>query len=103
MKLRDHPMMISKSGFKTWPPRWTTTHPNKDDKPIGEVGTLESVLISELIDNKVFMFMRYQGFRYLGFLGFDEVPFGFQIYRLLKANVGRSIKEIAHLDVSHLT
>jgi hypothetical protein len=49
--------MTRKSGLKTWPPVWTATHQNKDDKPIGEVGTFEDVMMSDLVNNKVFMFM----------------------------------------------
>jgi hypothetical protein len=100
MKLRDHPLMTRKSGYKSWPPSWTTTHPDRDDKPIGEVGALEDVVVSELIDNKVFMFIKYQGFRYMGFMGFDDPTFCSQIRTRLKANIGRSIKEIADLDLS---
>jgi len=48
--------MIRKSGHLSWPPAWTTTRYDRDDKPIGEVGTLEDVVMTDLIDNKLFMF-----------------------------------------------
>jgi hypothetical protein len=64
MKLRDHPLMIRKSGHPSWPPVWTPTDQNRDDKPVGEVGTLENVTVSNLVDNKIFMFMQHQGLRY---------------------------------------
>jgi hypothetical protein len=102
MQLRDHPLMIRKSGYPNWPPKWTTTNPDKDDKPIGEVGILEDVVMSNLIDNKIFMFMQLYGFRYMGFMGFEDPPFCNQLYLLIKANIGRSIKEIGDLDVSYL-
>jgi hypothetical protein len=35
---------------------------DKDDKPIGEVGSLEDVIMTDLIDNRVFMFMQYQAY-----------------------------------------
>jgi hypothetical protein len=101
MQLRDHPLMTRKSGFCTWPPIWTTTHQDQDDKPTGEVGTLEDALMSNLIDNKIFMFIQYQGFRYMGFVGFDDPMFCRQIFILLKGNIGLSIKEIGDLDVSY--
>jgi hypothetical protein len=94
-------MMIRKSGYRSWPPRWTTTHLTKDDKPIGEVGTLEDVMMTELIDNKVFMFMQCEGLRYMGFIGFDDITFCSPICTLLKAHIGRSIKEIGDLDLSY--
>jgi hypothetical protein len=101
MRLRDHPLMIRKSGFCSWPPIWTTTRHDRDDKPTGEVGVLEDALMSKLIDNKVFMFIQYQGFRYMGFLGFDDPVFCSQIFILLKSKIGLSIKEIGDLDVSY--
>ena len=102
MMLRDHPLMTRKSGYPSWPPAWTTTHPHRDDKPIGEVGILEDVLVSQLNDNKIFMFMHCDGFRYMGLMAFDDITFCSQIGSLLKANIGRSIEEIGDLNVSHL-
>jgi hypothetical protein len=101
MQLRNHPLMTRKSGLKTWPPNWTTTHRNRDEKPIGEVGTLEDVMMSDLIPNKVFMWILWEDVRYMGFLSFDDVTFCSQIGTLLKANIGRSLKEIGDLDLSH--
>jgi hypothetical protein len=94
--------MIRKNGFRAWPPRWTTTSHLKDDKPIGEIGFLEDVMVSKLVDNKVFMFMQCEGLRYMGFMCFDDLAFCSQIHALLKANIGLSIKEIGDLNVSHL-
>ena len=84
----------------SWPPTWTTTHHDKDNKPTGEVETLEDVLKSDLIDNKIFMFMKCDGWRYMGFMGFDDLAFCNEIYHLLKYNVGLSIKDIGDLDLS---
>jgi hypothetical protein len=56
--------------------------------------------MSDLVDNKVFMFMEFQGFRYVGFLGFDDATFSRQIHPLLKSKVGLSIKEIGDFDLS---
>jgi len=93
--------MIRKSGYLSWPPVWTMTHPHWDDKPIGEVGTLEDAVMRNLIDNKVFMFMQYQGSRYMGFVAFDDSTFCRQIYGLLKSKAGLSIKEIGDIDLSY--
>jgi hypothetical protein len=99
MKLRDHPLMKRKDGFQTWPPLWTTTHHDKDDKPIGEVGILEDVIMSDLINDKLFLFMKHQGLRYMGFMGFDNPKICSKIYLRLKSKVGVSIKEIGDLDI----
>ena len=58
--------------------------------------------MSNMIDNKVFMFMESDGFRYMGLMTFDDLTFSSQIGILLKANRGRSIKDIGDLDVSHI-
>ena len=101
MHLRDHPLMTRNSGYSSWPPIWTTTHHDKNDKPIGEVGTLEEVLVHALLDSKIFLFMMFEGSRYLGFLSFDDERFCSQIYTLLKSKAGLSIKEIGDLDLSY--
>ena len=101
VQLRDHPIMTRKSGVRTWPPIWTTTRLNANDKPTGEIGTLQQVLINRLMDNKIFLFIDCHGSRYMGFIQFDDPQFCSQIYTILQANVGRSIKEIGDLDLSH--
>jgi len=100
MKLRDHPLMIRKSGYCSWPPPWTTPHLDRDDRPTGEVGVLEDVAMSNLIDNKVFLFMRYQGYRYMGVVAFDDLAFCRAVFTLLKANRDLSIEQVGDLDVS---
>jgi hypothetical protein len=94
--------MIRKSGYSCWPPKWTATREDRDDRPIGEVGVLEDVVMSDLIDNKIFLFMQLQSYRYMGFLAFDDPVFCSQIYTLVKANIGLSIKDIGDLYVGHL-
>ena len=109
MKIRNHPQMIRKNGFRAWPPLWTTTHHNKDDKPIGEVGYLEDVMMSDLIGDKIFLFMRHkdsryhESLRYMGFMCFDDARICSEIYVFLKSKIGLSIKEIGALDLSEQT
>jgi hypothetical protein len=100
VNLRDHPLMTRKSGYATWPPRWTTTRRDQNDKPLGEVGVLEEAMMNDLFDNKIFVFMNYQSSRYMGALHFDDRIFCCQIFTLLKSQVGRSIKDISDLDLS---
>jgi hypothetical protein len=101
MKLRNHPQISRKNGFKTWPPLWARLLHNEDDKPIGEVGFLEDVLMmSDVIKDKVFILMKHHGLRYVGFVCFDDARFRSDIYILLKSKLGRSIKEIGDIDIS---
>ena len=103
MKLRNHPVTTRENGCESWPPLWTPTPTNHnwDDKPVGEIGWLEDVMMSELIKDKIFIFMQLDGLRYMGFMGFDDAKICSDIYILLKSKVGVSIKEIGNLDLSH--
>jgi hypothetical protein len=38
----------------------------------------------------------------MGYLSFDDSPFRYEIYRLLKSSLGLSIREIGDLDLSHI-
>jgi hypothetical protein len=94
--------MTRKSGICTWPPSWTTIHRDRNDKPRGEIGVLTQVVMNDLLqpNTKVFIFIEYNGFRYMGLLSFDDAQFCRAIYTLLRSNIGRSISEIGDLDVS---
>jgi hypothetical protein len=76
--------MTRKSGFPNWPPMWTSRL--KDDKPRGEIGILEKPLRPEMFT--------------MGSMAFDDPAFCYELYRLLKSHVGRSIKEIGDSDLS---
>jgi hypothetical protein len=93
--------MTRKSGFASWPPKWTTPHWDEDDEPVGEVGILDDVDIHILIDNKIFLFMQYRSYRYMGVMTFDDLAFCRAMFLLLKSNVGRTIEEIGNLDLSY--
>jgi hypothetical protein len=75
MKLRDHPLMTRKSGAKSWPPIWISTYPTASKKLIGEVGTLQQVLLNNLMNNRIFVFVNCRGFRYTGSMQFDDPNF----------------------------
>jgi hypothetical protein len=53
------------------------------------------------LNNKIFLFIHYDGSRYMGLMQFDDRRFCSQIFTILQANVGRSIKDIGDLDLSH--
>jgi hypothetical protein len=93
--------MTRKSGFKNWPPAWTTTRLDESDKPTGEIGILEKPLRPQRFTNRLFLFIVYGGFRYMASMAFDVPAFRDELYRLLKSNVGRSIKEIGDIDLSY--
>jgi hypothetical protein len=100
MQLRDHPLMTHR-GVPNWPPVWTLGESESAPKPVGEVGTLEDVLMNNFLANKIFVLMLFSAQRYMGSLIFDDVAFCKQIFDLLKLNRGKPIKEIGDLDLAY--
>jgi hypothetical protein len=101
VQLRDHPLMTRKSGFKTWPPIWTTRIQDQTDMPLGEIGTLEKASMNDRFDNEVFLRIRHHGIPYIGSIRFDDPKFCDQVFTVLKLHIGDSIKEIGDIDLSH--
>jgi hypothetical protein len=101
MKLRDHPLLIRKSGITSWPPQWQLVG-NEKNQVQGELGRLEDVSMNDLIANKIFVAMEHLSDRYIAVLAFDDEMFAQQLYSILMKNIGRSIREIGDLDVSRL-
>jgi hypothetical protein len=94
LQLRD--LTTLKTGVKVWSPFWTTS---SEDVAGGEIGILEDIAISVLIPTTLFLFIEYQGLRYVGSMFFDDSISCRKIFNLLKPCVGRSIKEIGDLEV----
>ncbi len=100
MKLRDHPLMIRKSGIASWPPQWQSV--NRDRGSVqGEIGILDDVSMHEAIENKIFLAIEHLGERYIAILAFDDNQFAKQLYPVLLENLGQCLKEIGDLDLSH--
>jgi hypothetical protein len=101
VKLRDHPSMTRKSSVVSWPPQWQCV---SHERPVihGELGVLEDVSMHYLISNKIFIAMDHLSERYITVLAFDDKMFARQLYALLTQQIGRSIREIGDLDLSHL-
>ena len=89
-------------GIPNWPPVLTPANP-RDDKPSlrGEIGALKYVL-GQSSENTCFLMMAHDGMGYIGSLHFDEDLFCQPIGIILETNIGRTIKEIGDLDLSHL-
>jgi hypothetical protein len=101
MKLRDHPLMIRKSGIVIWPPQWQPVNPGRGSVQ-GEIGILDDVSMHEAIENKIFLAIDCLGERYIAVLAFDDNQFAKQVYSLLLGNLGQCLKEIGDLDLSHI-
>lgn len=105
MKLRDHPLM-SYHGFPNWPPRWLPRGDGSTPRVYGEVGVLTEVIAFNPAPQRqqapeLFLFMEYQGRRYIAAVAFNDEAFCRQIGALLKGYYGHTLEEIGGLEVSH--
>ena len=100
MQLRAHPALCNK-GYRTWPPPWSTTRKDDLTMPVGEVGILKEVLMSDLAENTIFMRMEYQDKLYMGCLMLSDRRFCHHLYSVLKGLIGRSVEEVGDFDLSH--
>jgi hypothetical protein len=101
MQLRNHPLM-SLNGIPNWPPEWIWADGlrNTHMQPEGEVGILDNVRQSIVRpDSSLFLTIKHNGSVYIGRLTFDNQEFCHQMFELLMAKRGRSIKEIGQIDI----
>ena len=100
MELRNHPLMV-RYGIPNWPPIWTPADPRDGKSSLrGEIGSLKYVLC-RASEKTCFLITTHDGAGYVGSLLFDDVAFCQQIAKLLETCIGRTIKEIGDLDLSH--
>ena len=98
MELRSHPGMIYR-GMANWPPVWTKRDGNSTMR--GEIGVLKYVYANDRVSNKCYLVIDYENMRYVGCLIFNDHSFCTEVSKVLRHHLGRSIKEIGGLDLSH--
>lgn len=103
--LRDHPLM-SYRGVRNWPPTWTKTGGSPDlarETLHGEIGTLDQVLLSRVDPyTRCYLMIEFNNELYMGTLLFEDAAFCRQFCEFLQHYVGKSIREIGSLSVSHM-
>ena len=83
-----------------WPPVWTQTTEKTTKSLKGELGTLNRIVMHDLISRRFFLLIEYEKEYYLGSLMFDDATFCKQIHDLLQNYIGSSIKDIGSIDLS---
>jgi hypothetical protein len=102
MELRTHPLM-SHRGVPSWPPKWVWIDGTEKQSPIGEVGTLSEVRVSNVPGlDQLFVMIDYLGSVYMGCLLFDDPNFCHEVHQLLTGHRGRPISQIAALELNSL-
>jgi hypothetical protein len=89
MKFRDLPVLERKSGMMLWPPPWSSTYQPKENWPRGEIGTLESAWMHELLDRCVFLYVSHDGFHYTGHMFFDDATSCMMVFNFYPLGVAR--------------
>jgi hypothetical protein len=103
MQLRNHPFMAL-NGVPNWPPEWIWADGRRDSfiHPKGEIGRLKSVRRSIVNPNRCLLItIRHNGSVYLGHLTCDHEEFSHQLFELLKASSGQSLKAIGQIDIPY--
>jgi hypothetical protein len=93
---------MSYRGVRNWPPVWTLTRSESARTLRGEIGVLKYVHYNTIMSNKCFLVINFQADSYIGSLIFKDPALCKQISHLLSDHIGRAIKDIGDLDVSHL-
>jgi len=99
MLFRDHPLMVYK-GIHSWPPTWLWRGGNDDTSPKGEVGILRHVIPFGVEPcDRCFIIMEHRGAEYMGTLLLSDPAFCAEICDVLLRHRGRTIREIAEIDL----
>ncbi|HTM10574.1 MAG TPA: hypothetical protein VL754_19465 [Verrucomicrobiae bacterium] len=86
-------------GRRNWPPAWIWSGVGYNERPRGEVGSLHDIQIFK-VDNRVVLLMALHDVAYIGCLRFDDAASYQRIGAILRAQIGRPIKEIGDLELS---
>jgi len=92
---------MRRHGITNCSPVWTQPKKYGNKTKRGEVGVLTHVTGNHQITNRCYLVIEYEKERYMGCLLVDEIAFCSAISAVLQNQLGRSIKEIGDLDLSH--
>lgn len=101
MKLRDHPLMRYR-GLSNWPPAWTPHSTSGQERQLREeIGILKQVERDVKTTRKCYLVIEHEAREYMGTLLFDDAMFGWLVSVNLRKHIGKPIKEIGEIDLSH--
>ena len=97
--LGDHPALTI-AGGPSWPPVWVHSKTKPIKKLYGEVGVFTGTILHDDIPTALFIRMVIDETAYMGYLGVNDAVFCYQLNKFLQHHIGRTIAEIADLDIS---
>jgi hypothetical protein len=87
-------------GVKVWPPNWVQTEGPDTVRISGEVGELESVVLSEVDANKIYVLIyTKEGNRYLGVVMFPTADSAKRVFYFLRRQISKPLTTIGALDL----
>jgi hypothetical protein len=89
--------MMNFRGLSNWPPTWLAE--NGVEALAGEIGVLKRVIADVRSDKQCFLMIEHGGKTYIGSLKFDNAESCSLVSKLLKNNIGESIKRIGNLGI----
>ena len=98
MELRKHPVLIC-DGVRTWPPKWLQTYGPTTVSVSGEVGVLETVFLSQVVINKVYLLVHTgEGNTYIGTFMFEELKSAQALFDFLQGCINKPLTVIGAMD-----
>ena len=87
-------------GVRTWPPKWLQTFGPGRVGVWGEVGVLESVFLSEVFVNKVYLLIHTdEKDTYIGSLMFEKANAARAVFYFLRTCINKPLTSIGSLDL----
>ena len=96
MKLRELKHKSGKSTEHVWPPSWGSSYGRGDTFAMGDQGTLTAV---ERMEGHLYLTIEHEGRKHSGSLQWDAPPSLDDVEKVLRANIGRPIKDLGELTV----
>ena len=94
MQFREHPALVC-DGIRVWPPKWLHVYGPTVHSPAGEMGVLDSVFISQIDSNRVYVIVNKGEDSYMGSLWFEEPKVAQAVYTFFLPQVGRPLETVA--------
>ena len=102
MKIRDLTRGAGTAPVSAWPPRWAAPFREGDtwdSGPKAGEGVLESVMRHEDDETLLRLTMRFDAREHTGILTWDGPPLAATLESVLRAKIGREIREMGELDI----
>ena len=96
MKIRDLKRKSGETHVSVWAKGWTSAFAGADKFSVGEVGLLKSL---RRVGTRLGLTIEHEGREHFGSLEWDAPPSLDAVEKVLRDNIGKTIKAVGDLDV----